>query len=101
MILFSGGSRISRRGAVHPLGGHRPPMRVLFGENVCENERIGSHRGWRASGMPPLRSANVISVEGDYHHTIIKSNAATDMSNNEVSKTKAGKKYKSADQKYI
>ena len=30
-----------------------PPMRVLFNENVCENERIGSHRGWRAPGTPP------------------------------------------------
>ena len=43
-------------GRVHPLGGGRgPPMRVLFGENVCENERIRSHRGGRA----PLRSTNV------------------------------------------
>ena len=34
----SGGSRISRRG-------RGPPMWALFGENVCENERIGSHGG--------------------------------------------------------
>ena len=32
-------------GGVHPLGGHGPPTWALFGENVCENERIGSHRG--------------------------------------------------------
>ena len=58
---FSGGSRISCRGGVHPLGGHGPPMRVLFSENVCKNERIGSHRGWRAPGTPPpSRSASVI-----------------------------------------
>ena len=25
--------------------GRGPPMWVLFGENVCENERIGSRRG--------------------------------------------------------
>ena len=31
--------------------------RVLFGENVCKNERIGSHRGWCVPGTPP-RSAN-------------------------------------------
>ena len=31
---------------MHPLGGHGPLTRALFGENVCENERIGSHRGW-------------------------------------------------------
>ena len=44
----SGGSRISRR------GGRGPPMQVLFSENVCENKRIGSHRGWCAPGTPPL-----------------------------------------------
>ena len=50
-------------GGVHPLGGHGPLMRALFSENVCETERIGSHRGWRAPGTPPLRSAN------EYHDT--------------------------------
>ena len=39
-----------------PLGGREPLTRVLFGENDCENERIGSHRG-RAPDTPP-RSAN-------------------------------------------
>ena len=48
----SGGSRISR-GGVHPLGGRGPPTWVLFGGNVCKNERIGSHRGWCAPGTPP------------------------------------------------
>ena len=57
-IICSGGSRISRRGGVDPLGGGRGPLiQALFGENVYENERIGSHRGWRAPGTPP-RSAN-------------------------------------------
>ena len=28
--------------------GHGPPTWALFSENVCENERIGSHRGGRA-----------------------------------------------------
>ena len=32
-------------GGVHPLGGRGPPTWALFSENVCENERIGSHRG--------------------------------------------------------
>ena len=45
-------------GGLGPIGGHGPLMQVLFGENVCENERIGSRRGWRAPGMPPPRSAN-------------------------------------------
>ena len=49
-----GRSRISRRKGVHPLGGHGPPMRALFSENVCENKRIGSHKGWHAPSMPPL-----------------------------------------------
>ena len=40
-------------GGVHPLGGRGPPTWALFGENVCENERIGSHRG-RAPGTAPL-----------------------------------------------
>ena len=57
--LFSGGSRISRRGGGRePVRGERGPlMRALFGQDVCENERIGSHRGWRAPGTPP-RFAN-------------------------------------------
>ena len=36
-----------------PLVGCGPLIQVLFGKNVCENERIGSHRG-HAPGMPPL-----------------------------------------------
>ena len=32
-------------GGMDPLGGHGPPMWALFTKNVCENERIGSHRG--------------------------------------------------------
>ena len=41
-INHSGGSRISRRGAAST---HRHPTRALFGENVCENERIGPRKG--------------------------------------------------------
>ena len=45
-------------------GGPGPPTRVLFGKNVCQNERIGSRRGGgRAPGTPP-RSANVIYILG-------------------------------------
>ena len=44
---FSGGSRISRRGE------RGPPTWVLFGKNVCKNERIGSRRG----GVRPARPA--------------------------------------------
>ena len=43
--LYSGGSRISRRGGVDPLGGRGPPMQVLFGENECENQ-------WRIQDFP-------------------------------------------------
>ena len=48
VLQSSGGSRTSRGG--------RSPTRALFGENVCENEKIGSC-GWRAPDTPP-RSAN-------------------------------------------
>ena len=51
---ISGGSRISHRGWRAPIGGGcGAPTQALFSENVCENERIGSHRGERAPGMPP------------------------------------------------
>ena len=43
-------------GGVDPLGGHGHLTWELFTKNVCENERIGSHRG-RVPGTPP-RSAN-------------------------------------------
>ena len=33
-------------------GGHGPLTWALFSENVCKNERIGSHRG-HAPGTPP------------------------------------------------
>ena len=39
-----------------PVGGRRPPTRMLFGENECENKRIGSHLG----RGPPPGSANVL-----------------------------------------
>ena len=39
---------------VDPLGGGVDlPTRVLFGENVCQNERIGSRRG-ACAGHEPL-----------------------------------------------
>ena len=38
-------------------GGVEPPMRALFGENVCKNERIGSRRG-SVSRARPLDPAN-------------------------------------------
>ena len=44
-------------GGIDPLGRGRPPTQTLFGENVCENERIGPCRGC-APGTPP-RSTNV------------------------------------------
>ena len=40
-------------GGVHPLGGCGPPTSALFVENVCENERIGSHRGGMHQACPP------------------------------------------------
>ena len=66
-MCSSGGSRISHRGGVDPLGGHGPPMWVLFGKNVCKNQRIWSHRGGRAPGTPP-RSANVFIIIPMFHN---------------------------------
>ena len=43
-------------GVLDPLAGGTFLTQALFGENVCENERIGSRRGG-APGTPP-RSAN-------------------------------------------
>ena len=37
-------------GGIDPLGARRPLMWVLFGENVCENERIGSCKGRARQG---------------------------------------------------
>ena len=51
MPVADPGFPIGGRGPV--MGRHGPPMWALFGENVCENERIGSHRGGRAPGTPP------------------------------------------------
>ena len=43
-----------------PVRGHGPLTQALFGENVCENERIGSRRGWRAPDTPLPRSTNEV-----------------------------------------
>ena len=51
--IFSGGSRIS-------CSGRGPPTWALFVENVCENKRIGSHRG--CAPRTPPRSANDIEL---------------------------------------
>ena len=40
-----------------PVGGGQPPMRTIFGRNVCENKRIGSDWGggvgWGTPAAPP------------------------------------------------
>ena len=59
----SGGSRIFRRGGVDSLGGRGPPTWVLFGKNVCENERIGSCRG-HAPGTPSRSANEMIHIGG-------------------------------------
>ena len=52
-FLFGGG------GGANLLWG--PPTRVLFGENVCENERIGSHSGGGGGTGSAPGSANTVS----------------------------------------
>ena len=56
--VFSGGSRISRWGGAEPLRGCQLLTQAHFGENICENERIGSHWGGRRRRPPPPGSAN-------------------------------------------
>ena len=60
---YSGGSRISRGGHA-PVRGCGPPTWALFGKNVCENERIGSHRGAvrRARPPPQIRQCTLSSL---------------------------------------
>ena len=58
-------------------GGHRPPMRALFSENVCDNERIESRRGGGRAPDTPRRSANGISLKGnEYQMNIFSSKIA-------------------------
>ena len=69
----SGGSRISRRGGVHSLGGRGPPMWPLFDENVCKNERIGSHRGGGVHWARPLDPPKgVIFYNNRNFHSVTK-----------------------------
>ena len=37
-------------GVPYPVVGRQRPMRALVGENVCENERIGSYWGQEGTG---------------------------------------------------
>ena len=58
-IHIRGGSRISHWGGVNPhWRGHQPPTQVLFGENICKNERIWSCWGGARQKLlyvdPPL-----------------------------------------------
>ena len=47
----SGGSRISCRGGMHPLGGHGPPMQALFGEMYVKMKELSLIGG----GVRPAR----------------------------------------------
>ena len=57
--MFSGGSRISRRGSVDLVGGGAwTPKAAMFRKICCcQNKRIGSLRGAHA-GWAPSKSAN-------------------------------------------
>ena len=60
--MYSGGSRISRRGR-RPDSGASTSDAGTSRENMCENKRTGSRMGggWRAPGTPP-RSANDLCI---------------------------------------
>ena len=62
MCHYRGGSRISRRGAWTSDAG-------IFGENVCKNERIGTHRGegvrWKILYVdPPMHYDICLVISG-------------------------------------
>ena len=44
------------------LGGCQPPMWVLFGKNICENERIGSRWGGAPAVSPGSTNACTASI---------------------------------------
>ena len=54
-------------GAMDPLGGCGPLTRVLFGENVCENEKIGARWGGgeHAPEIFVCRSATEVQSQGN------------------------------------
>ena len=47
-----------------PLGGRQPPTWALFGENMCQNERIGSGSGRTPAAPPGSTNENI------YNHSI-------------------------------
>ena len=47
-------------------GGRRHPMQALFGENVCENKRIGPHLGGAGGALPGFAN-DCITCEKHHH----------------------------------
>ena len=75
MTIFSGGSRISRRGDADSVGGRQGLTQQLCGKLVCKNERIWVLGGESASAAPP-GSANdfyVTNLIVMYFQYIVKS----------------------------
>ena len=62
-LASSGGSRISHRGHVDPLGSVDLQRRCFSGENVCKNKRIGSHRGacTRHAPLDPPMTSSIVN----------------------------------------
>ena len=54
-------------GGVDSLGERGPPTWVLFGKNVCKNERIWSHRGGRAGRTLPLDPPMIWFINMAFH----------------------------------
>ena len=61
--VCKGRFKISRRSGRGPVWeGRGPPMRPLFGENVCESERIGSRREGRTQDNFVCRSPSDVII---------------------------------------
>ena len=84
VVIISGGSRISHGRGCGPL------VRALFGENVCENEKIGSCR-WGMCWARPLDPLRMIPAEWEsttfcdkqgYETPCIKSSSTANVTKN-------------------
>ena len=51
-------------GGVDPLGGNGPLTPVPFSKNVCENRRIGSHRGTCPAHCCEVTISKLLNMQG-------------------------------------
>ena len=59
-------------GGCRAVGGCQPPTSVLFGKNICENERIGPLFGGGGAGalIPHHSIHNIIAIHSIHQHLV-------------------------------